>query len=136
MANVAKGSCLCGQLGFELTLPSKWVAHCHCSQCRRAHGAAFVTWVGVSDWNFRVSRGAEHLVWFRSSPDARRGHCNLCGSPMFFKSTKYPGETHVTLANLVDAVDKAPQTHVFHEEHVSWVTLADGLPRESGRGRR
>ncbi|MGE5337814.1 MAG: GFA family protein, partial [Gemmatimonadota bacterium] len=50
----AVGSCLCGAVGFEFELPPKWVAHCHCTQCQRAHGAAFVTWVGVDEALWRV----------------------------------------------------------------------------------
>ena len=34
------GSCLCGAVRFEVTLPSKFCAHCHCGNCRKAHGAA------------------------------------------------------------------------------------------------
>jgi hypothetical protein len=42
---VVGGACLCGAVKIETTLPSLWSAHCHCSSCRRAHGAAFVTYV-------------------------------------------------------------------------------------------
>jgi hypothetical protein len=47
MSDTAVGACLCGAVQFELQLPATWVAHCHCTMCRRAHGAAFVTWVSV-----------------------------------------------------------------------------------------
>ena len=127
----AKGACLCGQLAFEVTLPSKWVAHCHCSMCQRAHGAAFVTWVGVSDWNFRITRGAEHLSWFRSSSGTQRGFCNQCGASMFFRSSRWPGQTHVTVANFTTPLDREPQAHVFWDAHVPWVSLADTLPRKT-----
>lgn len=40
---VARGSCLCGAVRFRASLPCKWVAHCHCTCCRRAHGAPLVT---------------------------------------------------------------------------------------------
>ncbi len=137
-ANVAQGACLCNQLQYEVTLPSKWVAHCHCSRCRRAHGAAFVTWAAVSDWNFRIARGAEFLTWHRSSPEAQRGFCNQCGTPLFFRSTRWPGETHFTVASLTTPIDKAPQMHVFWDTHVEWVVLGDRLPRrtaaEMGKG--
>ena len=48
---IARGHCLCGAVRFAAQLPSRWVAHCHCSRCQRAHGAGFVTWAG-----FEVSR--------------------------------------------------------------------------------
>lgn len=130
-AKTAQGACLCGQLACEITLPSKWAAHCHCSMCRRAHGAAFVTWVGVADWNFRIARGAEHLTWHRSSPGSQRGFCNQCGSPMLFRSTRWPGETHVTYASFTTPLDRAPGAHVFWDTHVDWVDVADTLPRRT-----
>ena len=131
-SNVAHGTCLCGQLQYEIALPTKWAAHCHCSMCRRAHGAAFVTWVGAADWSFRIVRGAEHLTWHRSSPEARRGFCNQCGSPLFFRSQRWPGETHVTLASFTTPIDRAPGAHVFWDSHVDWLPFADdGLPRKT-----
>lgn len=60
----ANAQCLCGDLKLEATLPSKWVAHCHCSLCRRAHGAAFVTWVGM-DESRCAGRGARLLQSLR-----------------------------------------------------------------------
>ena len=35
------GSCLCGQVRFELTGPAQFINHCHCSMCRKVHGAAY-----------------------------------------------------------------------------------------------
>ena len=42
----ATGRCHCGGVRFVARFPSRFVAHCHCESCRRAHGAAFVTWAG------------------------------------------------------------------------------------------
>ena len=35
------GSCLCGKVRFELAGPPQFINHCHCSMCRKVHGAAF-----------------------------------------------------------------------------------------------
>ena len=90
-----QGGCLCGAVRFELQLPSKWCAHCHCSMCRRAHGAGYVTWAGFASDHFTLLQGDHHLRWFESSPGARRGFCRTCGSTMLFESRRWPGETHV-----------------------------------------
>ena len=42
----AEGGCYCGKVKFKAALPAFWAGHCHCTQCQRLHGAAFVTWVG------------------------------------------------------------------------------------------
>lgn len=128
----ASGACLCGEVRFRLQLPSKWVAHCHCSMCRRAHGAAFVTWIGVADEHGRIDDPRQRLTWYRSSANAERGFCSQCGSSLFFRSQRWPGELHVALGNVLDPVDRAPQAHVFWNDHVGWADVdpADGLPRK------
>jgi hypothetical protein len=40
---------------------------------------------------------------------------------------------YVTLASLVDPVDRAPQSHVSYEERVSWMQFDDGLPKHRGK---
>jgi hypothetical protein len=125
--NEVKGSCLCTAVRFHLQLPSKWCAHCHCNMCRKAHGAGYVTWVGFESSRFTLDTGAENLVWYPSSPGAERGFCNRCGSTMFFRSIRWPGELHVTLGNLDDPIDRKPQAHAFHDSHVDWMPLDDAL---------
>jgi hypothetical protein len=129
----AHGQCLCGVTRFEFDLPTKWVAHCHCTMCRRAHGAAFVTWVGVVDTQFRwVAK--ESLRWYASSPGAERGFCGQCGSPIAFRSARWPGEIHLARALIEDALDREPQVHVHTATAVPWVMLGDHLPRKLGTG--
>lgn len=128
-AERARGRCLCGQVQFELTLPVKFNAHCHCSMCRAAHGAAFVTWVGVERDAFHLTQGAQDLVRHKSSEQASRSFCGTCGSTLLFESERWPGEVHVAFANLVDPVDRPPQAHVYFSDRVPWVTLSDDLHR-------
>ena len=122
-----EGGCLCGAVRFSLELPSKWCAHCHCSMCRRAHGAGYVTWVGFESDHFMLLAGDHDLRWYESSPGARRGFCNTCGSTMLFESERWAGETHVALGCIEDSIDREPQAHVFHDSHVSWMALDDAL---------
>lgn len=131
MTATVPGRCLCGAVAFECTLPSKWVAHCHCSLCRRAHGAAFVTWAGFEQSRFRYTAGEQQLRWYRSTPEAERGFCTHCGSTLFFRSSRWPGEIHVAVANLDAPLDRAPQAHVYWNSHVDWYVPADELPKKS-----
>ncbi len=130
--NPAHGQCLCGDIRFTAQLPSKWVAHCHCTMCQRGNGAAFVTWVGLDETRCVIDDPGDRLRWFQSSAQGQRGFCSRCGSAAFFRSSRWPGELHVTLANFTDPIDRAPQAHVFWDTHVDWVRLdeGDGLPRK------
>lgn len=128
----ARGSCLCGDIRFRLDLPSQWVAHCHCSLCRRAHGAGFVTWVGMATERVGIDDPQARLRWYPSSPGADRGFCSQCGSSLLFRSGRWPGELHVVLACVDDPVDRAPQAHAYWDTHVDWglPDPNDGLPRK------
>jgi hypothetical protein len=128
----ASGACLCGGVTFTCEFPSNWVAHCHCTMCRRAHGAAFVTWVSVGSERARIEDPGSLLRWFASSSDGERAFCGRCGSSLFFRSGQWPGELHVVRANFTDPVDQAPGVHAFFDSHVDWITMNDDLPRMSG----
>ena len=101
--------------------PSRFVAHCHCESCRRAHGAAFVTWAAFRRRRCGSREGADDLATHESSPQTFRRFCRRCGTKLFFESAKWPGETHVVLAAFDEPVDRAPSGHAFYEEHVSWL---------------
>lgn len=130
--NPARGRCLCGDVQFSARLPSRWVAHCHCTMCQRNSGSAFVTWVGLDETQCRIEDPHDRLRWYESSAGAQRGFCSRCGSTLFFRSERWRGELHATLANFDGPVDRLPQAHVFWDTHVDWVKLDgdDGLPRK------
>ena len=123
------GSCLCGAIRFSMSLPSKWVAHCHCTRCQRAHGAPFVTWVGCNATNVAIDDKDALLHWYVAGKGGSRGSCSRCGSPMFFRAEQWPGELHIARALFLEPIDRVPQAHVYYETHVEWVTPSDSLPR-------
>jgi hypothetical protein len=130
----ASGNCLCGDVRFTLSWPSLWVAHCHCTLCRRAHGAAFVTWIGMEAAQCAIEDPYGRLRWYDSSPGAERGFCDRCGSSLFFRSTRWPGQLDIALANLQGEADRAPSEHGYWEHRAPWAAVDpdDGLPRKIG----
>jgi hypothetical protein len=98
--------------------------------CRRAHGAAFVTWASSPDGSYNITDPANLLRWYHSSAEAERGFCTRCGSTLFFRSSKWPGEIHIVSANFVDALDRQPQAHVHYDTHVDWFAVNDNLRKK------
>ncbi len=117
------GACLCGTVRFTVTLPSKWCAHCHCSMCRRAHGAPYVTWLGVERSQLHIESGEDQLGRHRSSPAASRSFCRHCGSPLFFESARWAQEVHIARAAIEAEIDRLPQAHVFFSDKAAWLDL-------------
>lgn len=125
--NKAKGSCLCNTVQFEIELPTLWAAHCHCNQCRKSHGAGYVTWIGVEDKSFKYISGDNSIKWHQSSVKAQRGFCQNCGSSLFFISPDWEGEIHIVYASFDDNLDKKPQTNAFFKTHIDWMPIDNTL---------
>src|SRR5262249_14289202 len=74
------GTCLCGEVAWEVTQPFEFMSHCHCSRCRKTHGAAFATYMMGPPDTFHLVRGRERIVRYSSSPLFSRLFCGRCGS--------------------------------------------------------
>jgi len=132
MVETRSGSCLCGAVRFTIELPTKWVANCHCSMCRRAHGAPFVTWAAVEARQLNIESGSETLKDYDSSKGASRRFCSCCGSPLFFRGDRWPGEIHIARSAIHGTLDRMPQAHAFYSDRASWVQINDALPKLGG----
>ena len=126
------GGCFCGAVRFALRPPTLFCAHCHCSMCRRTHGAGYVTWIGVPYAQFAIAAGADRLVRYRSSDHGTRSFCGRCGSTLFCESTNHPDWIDVVLANVDGPIDRAPQGHFFFDDRAPWTEVGDALPRFGG----
>jgi hypothetical protein len=127
------GACLCGAVRFEVDGPLERVAHCHCTMCRRAHGAAFVTWAAVPKQRVRVTSGADRLEHYRSSEIGTRSFCRTCGSSLFCTLAPHPDVIDVAVGCLAPEHGAVPRAHVFWDDRAGWVEITDSLPRLGGK---
>ncbi len=123
MAKTYSGACMCGAVKFSFPGQPKFVAECVCESCRRAHGASSVCWTGVETARFQLDEGSAALEWYRSSADAERGFCKSCGTRLFFRSSKWPGETHMAVACMQEPHDLAADKVSFKEELPAWTAV-------------
>ena len=130
--HAARGACYCGRVRFEAELPPRFVCHCHCENCRRAHGAAFVTWAGFRTDQVRMTAGADELRRYRTETDALRTFCGTCGSPMGFEADHYAGGMHLYAATLEDPRNFEPTFHVNYQSKLPWLQIDDDLPKYEG----
>jgi hypothetical protein len=56
------GRCLCGAVELEIDVPARWAWHDHSIASRRAHGAAYATYVGSWRKRFRITKGASKIA--------------------------------------------------------------------------
>ncbi|MDA0341524.1 MAG: GFA family protein [Proteobacteria bacterium] len=123
------GRCLCGAVTYAFEGPLNWAGHCHCESCRRQTASPMTSYLGVPNDAFNWT-GVEPAL-FQSSPGVRRRFCPTCGTPMSYEADKFGDEIHLYAATLDDPEAYSPAFHVFTSEQLSWLHLADGLPRHA-----
>lgn len=121
------GSCLCGAVRYEVRSRIKAVTHCHCSMCRKAHGAAFGTYGSVPVDDFVVTHGAEFRRSHDSSPGVTRTFCSSCGSPLTWHSSQGDAALWISfsLGTLDTAFSPLKQRNTHLSSKASWYAIDD-----------
>lgn len=134
MTKTYEGSCLCGKVRFNVESFSPLAAHCHCSQCRKFHGAAFGTLVETTGLTWLS--GEEHLGEFTGKLGATRTFCSCCGSSIGFRPKGAPIEqTEIAIALFDEPVPVIPDAHIYADYSADWYNTDDDLPvYGEGRG--
>ena len=125
------GRCLCGATTYRADAPPLWQMHCHCESCRRATGAGFASYFGLPGTALRWT--GQHPASFTSSPGTERLFCPTCGTPMAYRSTRFPGEIHLHAGTLDHPGAYRPTAHVHAAERQPWADLHDHLPRHAAQ---
>ena len=128
-AAVHSGGCLCGALRYEASGAARVVVNCHCSICRRAAGAPFVTWATFPTAGFRFTTGEPGR--FRATPPAERTFCTRCGTPLTFFHDQRPSELDITVLSFDRPEQFPPDRHIFVANRVAWAHLSDGLAQHA-----
>lgn len=124
---MSRGSCLCGEVAWDLDGPPfVFMHHCHCGRCRKAHGTPFATYVGAPESSFHL-QGAEQVVSWTPRPGASRAFCRRCGSVV--PGTAVDGLMFVPAGNFLEEPGERPGAHIFVASKAPWYEIADALPR-------
>jgi len=130
------GSCLCAAIAFEVRKLERVTANCHCTMCRKFHGAAFATFGVAEASNFTWLKGEELLADFEARNGTIRRFCGKCGSSLIFRPPNDSGEFVEFALGAVDSdLDLTPESHIYTDFKACWFEINDGLPqyRENGK---
>ena len=131
-----QGQCLCGAIKYQVDAIGPKMGHCHCSMCRKFHGAAFATYGEATKTNFKWLEGAHLLKAFKAPNGTVRQFCENCGSSMTFQAaTGIDDVVEFSLGTLDSYLDAKPDVHIYTESKASWYDISDALPQfKAGRG--
>ena len=122
-----KGQSLYGEVTYEVSGPYPTAWHCHCSQCRRAHGASCGSYLGVEPENFKWLSGEERVVNY-APEDGGFLFCSRCGSNV---AGSWKGEIcQVTYGTMQTGLNEAPpRDHIFVGSKAAWMDIGGDLPQ-------
>ena len=127
------GGCQCGAIRYTVDAPARSLIHCHCSMCRKLHGALFVTFSEIPRERFRLEEGAENIGIFDSSERVSRHFCKTCGSNLYCLETNTPDYVYLSTGTIDDATHPGhPDNkvkHIFVGSMVGWYEINDNFPR-------
>jgi len=128
-----RGSCLCGRVRYEVRAFAAPALNCHCSMCRKAHGAAFGTYARVDAKDFTLVSGADDIASYASSAEVTRTFCKRCGSTLQFVHAKRPGSFALALGTLDEDPGIRPSRHIFVGSKAPRFEISDDLPQHDVR---
>ena len=125
--HILAGRCYCGAVSYTVADEFLYAANCHCSNCRRATGAAFKPFAGIEREKLTVTGGADALLRYGDDA-AHDAHCKVCGS-LLFSVVRDGAFVHVAMGTLVDGPTIRPTHHIFVGSKAPWFTITDDLPQ-------
>jgi len=121
------GSCLCGNITYEIEGDLLATAVCHCEHCQRQSGGAFSTNLVVRGEQLTVSGELKVYEDRGRTGDAvyvLRKFCPNCGSPIVSELMEPAGILAVKVGTLDDRSEVQPQIQVWCDDKQPWIELA------------
>ena len=124
------GGCACGAIRYKLTEHPLIVHACHCRDCQRITGSAFVInlWIerkfvetNRAPKSFRLiaGTGKPHDVFF----------CEKCGTYLWSFYHAAPGDALFVRAGTLDRPEQVnPDVHIFTRSKLPWLQLPKDVP--------
>ena len=128
-----RGQCQCGTVHYQVEDSFEYALNCHCSQCRRATGAAFKTFAGIPRQRLQLIQGKDNLLIVGQPESAHDVRCQHCGS-LLYSIVREGAYAHVTLGTLTDTPSIRPSAHIFVGSKAPWFTITDDLPQHDEFG--
>ena len=123
------GGCACGAVRYKLNAAPLIVHACHCRDCQRITGGAFVInmWIEarfveadtapLKSFKLNGGSGKLHEVFF----------CGVCGVFVWSRYRIAPGDCLFVRAGTLDHPEKVePDVHIFTRTKLPWLELPEG----------
>ena len=127
------GQCLCGEITYSAYGEPVFTGNCHCKDCQRSSGSAFIPAMVFPEKDVVVSG---EVKYFDSQADSggmhRRGFCPNCGSQLFARFSNLPGVLGIKAGTLNESASYVPKLDFHVASAAPWDFLDPELPKKNG----
>lgn len=124
------GGCACGAVRYRLESAPMFVHCCHCRDCQRQTGSAFVLNALIETDRISVLATAPEVMPVPTH--SGRPHdiyrCPACGTAMWSDYGHRAGLRFVRVGTLDDPAALAPDVHIYTRSKLPWLRLPEGVP--------
>ena len=129
MEATLEGGCFCGRVRYRLTSAPMFVHCCHCLDCQRQTGSAFVLNALIEADRLQTLSGEPEPV--EVATDSGRPH-DVCRCPKcrvaVWSDYGRRGVRLVRLGTLDDPAALKPDVHIYVRSKLPWVRLPEDVP--------
>jgi len=129
LSEVRDGGCACGEVRYRLTSEPLFTHCCHCLNCQRQTGSAFVINLLIEADRVELLAGEPHAVDVARGGGERQRifRCPICQVAVFSRYTS-AGVRFVRGGTLDDPSGVTPDVHIYTRSKQAWVILPDSVP--------
>jgi hypothetical protein len=128
MKKKLEGGCACGTVRYRLTTGPMFVHCCHCRDCQRQTGSAFVLNAIIETDRIKLVKGTPKPVTLPT--DSGRPHdvyrCAKCQTALWSDYGRRLVMSFLRVGTLDDASMLPPDVHIFTRSKLPWVGLPKG----------
>jgi len=126
--SLMNGKCLCEAIEYEISGSLGPIYNCHCSKCRRWHGAAFRTRASINKSQFKWVSGSDNLSSYKSSENVTKFFCKSCGSPLISTYENKPEILGIPLGGIEGISELNIEANIFVASKATWYKITDSVP--------
>jgi hypothetical protein len=130
MAHTFTGGCMCGAIRFACSAEPLAAFNCHCRDCQKASGAAFITAIALPSAAVTIAGQPKYYsVKGESGNTMSRGFCSECGSNLFVKTSGRDDAIGIHLASLDDPSRHQPTIDIWTSSAQPWDYMNPALQK-------
>ena len=127
MATLRTGGCLCSGIRYESSGEPSFALQCHCRDCQRQSGSAYVAAVRVPAAEFRITKGTPKR--YTAKADSGNEITRVFGSPLYVQVSTRPDLVGIRVASFDDPSWFRPEADIFVGSAQLWDFMNPDLPK-------